>query len=101
MRISDEKLRGMTVIAADGQAVGEVTALFLDSDGWQVDALKVKVRKEVASHLDVARSVFYAGSVEIPIRVVQSISDAIVLTVGVDDLRRLLPSQHEAAPATP
>jgi len=101
MRISDEKLRGMTVIAADGHAVGEVAALLLDSDGWQVDALRVKVRKEAAGLLGVARSVFYAGSMEIPIRVVQSISDAVVLTLGVDALRELLPSQQEPDSATP
>ena len=97
MRISDETLRGMTVIAADGQAVGEVTALFMDSADWQVDALKVRVRKEVAERLGAARSVFHAGSVEIPIGVVQSTSDAVILTVGVDELRHVLPSQQEAS----
>jgi sporulation protein YlmC with PRC-barrel domain len=91
----------MTVIAADGQAVGEVDALFMDTDGWQVESLKVKVRKEVADRLGAAHSVFHAGSVEIPIRVVQSTSDAVILTLGVDELRQVLPSQYEAGSATP
>jgi sporulation protein YlmC with PRC-barrel domain len=97
MRLSDEKLRGLIVIAADGQAIGEVAALFLDSDGWRVESLKVKLRKEIADRLGASHTVFHAGYVEIPVRVVQSTSDAVVLTVGVDELREVLPSQAEAA----
>jgi sporulation protein YlmC with PRC-barrel domain len=100
MRLSDEKLRGMTVIGADGQAVGEVAELFID-DGWRVESIRVRLRKEVAERLGATHSVFHAGSVEIPIGVVQSTSDAVVLTVGVDELRQVLPSQHEAGQAAP
>jgi hypothetical protein len=35
MRLSDENLQGRTGIAADGLAIGEVSALFLDSDEWR------------------------------------------------------------------
>jgi sporulation protein YlmC with PRC-barrel domain len=100
MRLSDEKLRGMTVIGADGQAVGEVAELFID-DGWRVESIRVRLRKEGAERLGATHSVFHAGSVEIPIGVVQSTSDAVVLTVGVDELRQVLPSQHEAGQAAP
>jgi sporulation protein YlmC with PRC-barrel domain len=99
MRLSDEKLRGMTVIGADGQAIGEVAALFLDSEGWRVESLKVKLRNEIADRLGASRTVFHAGNVEIPVRVVQSTSDAIVLTVGVDELREVLPSQSDLVAA--
>jgi sporulation protein YlmC with PRC-barrel domain len=101
MRLSDERLRGMTVIGADGQAVGEVAELFIDSDGWRVESIRVRLRKEVAERLGAAHSVFHAGNVEIPIGVVQSTSDAVVLTVGVDELRQVLPSQHEGGQAIP
>jgi sporulation protein YlmC with PRC-barrel domain len=102
MRLSDEQLRGLTVIGADGQAIGEVAALLLESDGWRVESIRVKLRKEIADRLGTTRSVFRAGSVEIPIRVVQSTSDAVVLTVGVDALREILPSQYEGgSPAVP
>jgi sporulation protein YlmC with PRC-barrel domain len=36
MQISDEHLRGRTVIAADGQAIGEVAALFIDTSTWTI-----------------------------------------------------------------
>ncbi|MFL6414537.1 MAG: PRC-barrel domain-containing protein [Bryobacteraceae bacterium] len=40
MRLSDENLKGRTVVSADGQAVGEVAALFLDSEAWRVESLR-------------------------------------------------------------
>ena len=99
MRLSDENLRGRTVIGADGQAVGEVAAIFLDASAWRVESLKVKLRKEIADRLGASRTMFHAGALEIPVSMVQSISDAIVLAVNVDGLRQVLPDTHEPAPA--
>ena len=51
MRLSDENIHGRTVIAAGGQVVGEVAALFLDSEVWRVESIQVKLRKEIADQL--------------------------------------------------
>src|SRR5512133_1219066 len=99
MRLSDENLRGRTVIGADGQAVGEVAALFLDSEAWSVESLRVKLRKEIADQLGASRTMFHAGTVEIPIRLIQSVGDAVVLSVPVDGLREVLPGGGEPASA--
>jgi sporulation protein YlmC with PRC-barrel domain len=99
MRLSDGNLRGKTVIGADGQAVGEVAALFLNSETWSVESLQVKLRREIADRLGASRSMFHAGEVEIPIGVVQSVADAVVLSIPVNDLRRILPGESEPAPA--
>jgi sporulation protein YlmC with PRC-barrel domain len=97
MRLSDENLRGRTVIGADGQAVGEVATLFLDSEAWAIQSLQVKLRKEIADRLGASRSVFHAGTVEIPIRLIQSVGDAVVLSIPVDGLRQVLPGEEEPA----
>ena len=99
MRLSDENLRGRTVIGADGQAVGEITALFLDSEAWSVESLRVKLRKEIADQLGASRTMFHAGTVEIPIRLIQSVGDAVVLSVPVHGLREVLPGEGESASA--
>lgn len=99
MRLSDDNLHGRTVIAADGQAIGEVAALFLDSDVWRVEALQIKLRNEVADQLGARRGMFHAGTLEIPIRMVQSVGDAVVLAVGADELRQVLPGASNAPPA--
>lgn len=99
MRLSDENLRGRTVIGADGRAVGEVTTLFVDSESWNVESLQVKLRKDIADQLGASRTVFHAGSVEIATRLVQSVGDAIVLSVPVDGLREVIPAEQEPAAA--
>lgn len=99
MRLSDDNIRGRTVIAADGQAIGEISALFLDSDAWQVESLQVKLRKEVADQLGATRGMFHAGTLEVPIRMVQSVGDAVVLAVAADELRQVLPGVSHFQPA--
>jgi sporulation protein YlmC with PRC-barrel domain len=96
MRLSDDNLRGRTVIAADGQAIGEIAALFLDSDAWHVESLQVKLRKEIADQLGAARGMFHAGTLEVPIRMVQSVGDAVVLAVATDELRQVLPGVSDS-----
>jgi sporulation protein YlmC with PRC-barrel domain len=98
MRLSDENLRGRTVIASDGLAIGEVAALFLDGGTWQVESIQVKLRKTIADRLGADRGIFHAGALEIPTRMVQSVADAIVLSVAVDELRQVLPGVSDPAP---
>jgi len=95
MRLSDENLRGRTVIAADGQAIGEVAAIFLDSDAWRVESLRIKLRKESADQLGASRGIFHAGTLELPVGIVQSVGDAVVLSVPVQNLRQVLPGDGE------
>ena len=101
LRMSDEDLRGRTAISAEGQVVGEVTALFFDSRAWRVESLQVKLRKEIADQLGVDRSVFRAGALEIPVRMVQAVGDTVVLSIAADGLREVLPSQGEVHPTEP
>lgn len=99
MRLTDENLRGRTIISADGRAVGEAAALFIDSDGWHVESLQVKLRKDVADQLGATRTLFHSGTVEIPTRLIQSVSDTVVLGVAVDGLREVLPAERTPAAA--
>jgi sporulation protein YlmC with PRC-barrel domain len=93
MRLSDENLRGRTIISADGQVVGEVDSLFLDADAWRVESLRATLRKSIADELGSQRSVFHAAAVEIPVGMVQSVGATVVLSVPVDGLRAVLPNQ--------
>ena len=101
MRLSDGSLRGKTVIGADGHAVGDVAAVFLNSDTWSVESLRVKLRRDVADRIGASRTVFRGAEVEIPVGVVQSVSDAVVLSIPLDGLHRILiePGGKGPAPA--
>jgi sporulation protein YlmC with PRC-barrel domain len=97
VRLSDETIRGKTVVGSDGQVIGEVSALFLNSEAWRIESLQVKLRRETAERVGASHGIFHAGSIEIPVASVQSVGDAIVLSVAVDDLRQLLGSDGELA----
>lgn len=97
MRLSDDNLRGRTVIGSDGVEIGEITSLFFDTEAWRVESLQIRLHKDVADRLGADRSVFHAGTLEIPIAMIQSVGDAVVLGVAIDELRRVLPG--ESAPA--
>ena len=96
MRLTDENIRGRTIIAADGQVVGEITAVFLESDAWRVESLQVKLVKHIADQIGADRNMFHAGTLEIPVRIVQSVGDTVVLSVPVDGLRGILPMDARA-----
>lgn len=97
MRLSDENLRGRTVIAADGLMIGELAALFVDSDAWRVESLQIRLHKDVADRLGADRGIFHAGALEVPVSMVQSVGDAVVLSVPVDGLRQVLAGTNESA----
>jgi sporulation protein YlmC with PRC-barrel domain len=100
VRLSDETIRGKVVIGADGQVVGVVAALFLNSDAWRIESLQVTLRREAADFLGAPHGLFHAGSIEIPVGMVQSVGDTVVLSVEVHDLRQLLTSEAQRASAT-
>ena len=99
MRLSDKNLVGLTVVTADGQALGEVSVLFIESQTWNLEAFQVKLRREAAEQLGASRTFFHAGTMEIPLRIVQSVSDAVVLSVSVKELHQVLPTEPPSAPA--
>jgi sporulation protein YlmC with PRC-barrel domain len=100
MRLSDDNIRGRTVISADGQAIGAVTALYIDATQWRVESLSVELHKDIADRVGAARSMFHRGAIEIPVALIQSVGDTVVLAVGVDDLREgRRPVAEDSAPA--
>ncbi len=100
MRLTDENLRGRTVISADGQAIGSVKAIFLDSTEWRVESISVELGKDAADRIGASRSMFRHGVVELPVRLIQSVGDTVVLGVGVDQLRESSgTTTADAAPA--
>ena len=59
MRLSDENLRGLTVISADGTAIGSIAELFISSSDWRVESIRVELRKDVADRIGADRTMFH------------------------------------------
>ena len=101
MRFLERVHQGRTVVTSGGQELGTVEALFIDGESWQVEALQVKLRSEAADQLGTFWNFFHAGRIELPTRVIQSVSDTVVLSVSVEELQHVLSSESASAPAHP
>lgn len=88
MRLSIDELRGRTIVAADGQVIGEVTTAFVESDTWRIESIEAKLRNDAAEQLGAPHSLFRAGTIDIPISQVQSAGDAVLLAVRGAELRQ-------------
>jgi hypothetical protein len=71
----------------------------LDTDNWTIEALEVRLRKPAAAQLGASRGVFRPGTLALPVGLIQSVREAIVLSVAVDALRGAVPARSESAPA--
>ena len=101
MRLSAENLHERTVIAADGQAIGSIKSIFLDPAEWRVESISVELRKDIADRIGAAHSVFHRGLIELPVGLIQSVGDAVVLSVAVDALREARRKATGDAPPPP
>jgi len=97
MQISDGNLRGRTVVAADGLATGEVATLFIDTSTWTVISLTIKLSKTAAEQLGATQKLLRAATIEVPVRLIQSVGDTVLLSVPTLGLRQTVPEadQHE------
>jgi sporulation protein YlmC with PRC-barrel domain len=91
-------IRGRAVIAADGQAVGQVDDVVINIDTWRVESMQLKLNKGMADKLGVHRGKFQAGTIDLPVHMVQSVGDHVVLSVPTSELRpRLHRPNNQAA----
>ena len=87
MRLSDKTLNGRAVISADGKVLGSISELFITGPDWHLESVRIDLRKDVADHLGAAHTLFHRGTIVLPIAFIQSVGDAVVLTVDVEKLR--------------
>ena len=95
MQVSDEHLHGRTVIASDGQAIGEVDTLFIDTAAWNIVAIQIKLHKVAAEQLGAVRRILRAATLQLPVRAIQSVGDAVLLSLPTLELRQFLPDAND------
>jgi sporulation protein YlmC with PRC-barrel domain len=99
-----DHVRGRSVIDASGRVIGDVDDLVIDSDGWRVVALKLRLRRDAASAIGARPGPFRSAVLDVSADAVQSMTDTIVLK---HDLKHLVPGsarapeQHPQAPPSP
>src|SRR5512140_322248 len=99
MMLSEDALKGRTVISADGHVIGTIRSIFIDPAEWRIATVCVSVRKEIAEQLGVDHGMFQRGVLEIPVRLFQSVGDTAVLGVPAASLRELQRPPQTSQPA--
>jgi sporulation protein YlmC with PRC-barrel domain len=72
-----------------------VAALVIDTSAWTIVALHIKLSKSAAEQLGAARGLLRAATFELPVRMVQSVGDTVLLSVPTVELRQTLPDTDE------
>lgn len=96
--VAASEIQGLTVIGAGGDVIGEAAMVCIDTQSWHVQSVRVKLRKEVADQMGAERSLFKAGSLEIPVSMIQSVGDTVLLSVPVGSLHQLLQPRGDEHP---
>jgi sporulation protein YlmC with PRC-barrel domain len=99
MRLSDKTLLGRTAISADGKVIGSISELFVSTSEWRVESIQIELTKDIADRIGANRTMFHRGTIELPVSFIQSVSDTVVLTVNVEQLREA--RRSPAADAAP
>jgi sporulation protein YlmC with PRC-barrel domain len=89
-------LKNLTVLTADGQAIGTVASLQIQVADWRIAALDVKVHRGAEQALGVRRQLLRGATVTIPTGWIQSVQDALILGTTTAELRHRLSDSAEA-----
>ena len=85
--VYEESLSGRSVIDSTGRSIGEVTALLIDAETWRVDAVRVKLHKDVTDEIGASHGTFRAARLDVPTAFIHNVSDAVVLSGPIGALR--------------
>ena len=99
MQFAESVVPGRMVVAAGGQTLGNVETLSINSETWKVDFIQVKLTSEASEQFGIYWNYFHAGRIYVPTRLVHSVSDSVLLSVTVDELREVLAQESASAPS--
>ena len=97
MPVSAESFRNRPIVGSDGLQIGEVIRIFLDRDDLRVVLVEARARNDIADQRGGSRSIFRAGTLEIPVEFLKATADNVVLTLSLGELRRTPATDRPAA----
>jgi sporulation protein YlmC with PRC-barrel domain len=99
MRFLPDDLRHRTVLDASGLAIGEVEDLLFDPTSWHIEALRIRLKREVTVKAGVESSRLRRAHIDVSTGAVQSIGDAVLLSVPLEELAAIAHEGHVRPPA--
>jgi sporulation protein YlmC with PRC-barrel domain len=89
---STDHLKGRSVIDGEGNLVGTVEEILIDNLSLQVEALRVKLDRDVRKDLGVKGGVFHAATVDVPRDMIAAAGDTVILKASRAALQPLMDS---------
>ena len=90
--LREDAVRGRSVIDSTGRTVGEVDSLIVETDTWTVEAVRIKLHRDVSKELGLPREVFRAARLDVPTREVSAFADTVLLAIPIGALRTADPA---------
>ena len=100
-RIKFSELSGKDVISQDGREIGQVSDIALDSSGWRIDTLVVKLERDLLEAFHMKKPVFGTQTIQIPTSHVSGVGDKVILHKKLEELTALARESQRMAPAAP
>jgi sporulation protein YlmC with PRC-barrel domain len=74
-----DHLKGRSVIDGEGNLVGTVEEILIDSLSLEIEALRVKLDRDAGKDLGVKGGVFHAATVDVPRDLITAAGDTVIL----------------------
>ena len=87
--VYEDALSGRSVIDSSGRSIGEVVGLLIDVEKWSIEAVRVKLHKDVTEEIGASHGTFRAARLDVPIAFIHNVSDSIVLSGPIGSLQTL------------
>jgi len=100
-RMKFSELSGKDVISQDGREIGQVSDIALDSSGWRIDTLVVKLERDLLEAFHMKKPVFGTQTIQIPTSHVSGVGDKVILHKKLEELTALARESQRVAPAAP
>ncbi len=97
MILSDEDLKGKSVVAKDGRTVGKVEGCQLDFDLWRVVSIRVRVARAMVGPLGLKKPLLGSATLDVRVDSVEGVADVVVLRLTVEELRNAQPRVEPAS----
>jgi len=91
LKVSD--IYGMYVLTSDGENIGEVLDIFVDTDSWKLTRLILKPSHKIAKEFGLKKRFRGVKPVEMRVNIIKSIQDVIMLSLSSREFRKMLKKQ--------
>ncbi|HEY8429590.1 MAG TPA: PRC-barrel domain-containing protein [Sandaracinaceae bacterium] len=88
-RIKFTELSGKDVISQDGRELGSVSDVVLDSSSWRIEALVVKLDRDLLEAFHMKRPMFGTQTIQLPTGHVSGVGDKVILVKTLKELTAL------------